>query len=120
MKRNQLFALLIYFGAFLLSDLITFILKNPKNLVLLLNFTLSPLLLVITLYLLKDELNKTVFEKRMSTVRQSIGAIIKWFFIAIIGFIVIAIVTPLFYTSDQDNSMKITQAVPLIIIPFVF
>jgi uncharacterized protein len=112
--------LLIYFGAFLLSDLITFILKNPKKLMLLLNFTLSPLLLVVTLYLLKDDLYKTVFEKRMSTVRQSIGAIIKWFFIAIIGFIVIAIVTPLFYTSNQDNSMKITQAVPLIVIPFVF
>ena len=120
MKRNQVFALLIYFGSFLLSDLITSIFNNPKSLVLLLNFALSPLLLIVTVYLLKEDLNITVFEKSKSTGRQSIRAIIKWFFIAVVGFIVIATVMPLFYTPEEATSMKMTQVAPLIIIPFVF
>lgn len=120
MRRNQVYALLIYFGSILLSDLVSNIFNNPKSLVIVLNFATSPILLMITLYLLKDDLKVTVFEKRKSTIKQSTLAIIKWFFIAIVGFIVIVTVTPLFYTPEVADSMEITKAVPLIVIPFVF
>lgn len=120
MKKNHVYALIIYFGVLLLGDVITLIFNNPRSLVIILNFTLSPLLLLITLYLLRDDIKLMVFEKRKSTVKQSLYAIIKWFFIAIVGFIVIATITPLFYTSEVSNSSKMTQAIPLIVIPFVF
>ncbi|MEI4771914.1 CPBP family intramembrane glutamic endopeptidase [Psychrobacillus sp. FJAT-51614] len=120
MKKNHVYALIIYFGLGLLGDAITLIFNNPRSLVIILNFTLSPLLLLVTLYLLKNDLKVMVFEKGKSTVKQSIYAIIKWFFIAIVGFIVIAIITPLFYTSEVSNSSRMTQAIPLIVIPFVF
>ncbi|MBS4191954.1 CPBP family intramembrane metalloprotease [Bacillus sp. FJAT-49705] len=120
MKKNHVYALIIYFGVGLLGDVITLIFNNPRSLVIILNFMLSPLLLFVTLYLLKDDLKLMVFEKRKSTVKQSIYAIIKWFFIVIIGFIVIATITPLFSTSEVSNSSRMTQAVPLIVIPFVF
>lgn len=120
MKKNQVSALIIYFGVVLLGDVITFIFNNPRSLVVIFNFTLSPVLLLVTLYLLKDDIKQIVFEKRKSTVKQSIYAIIKWFFIAIVGFIVIVTITPLFYTSEVSNSTKMTRVIPLIVIPFVF
>ncbi|WP_409274820.1 lysostaphin resistance A-like protein [Neobacillus sp. SCS-31] len=120
MKKNHVYTLIIYFGVGLFGDLLTFLLNYPRSLVIILNFTLSPFLLLVTLYLLKDDLKEIVFDKRKSTVKQSILAIIKWFFIAIAGFIVIATITPLFYTSEVSNSTKITQAIPLVVIPFVF
>ena len=120
MKRNHVYALIIYFGVGLLGDVITFIFNNPRSLVIILNFTLSPLLLLVILYLLKDDIKQIAFEKSKLTVKQSINAIIKWFFIAIVGFIVIATITPLFYTSEVSTSTKMTQAIPLIVIPFVF
>ncbi|OCA84022.1 hypothetical protein A8F94_14900 [Bacillus sp. FJAT-27225] len=120
MKKKHVYALIIYFGVGVLGDVITFIFNNPRTLVIIFNFALSPLLLLVTLYLLKDDVKHTVFEKRKSTVKQSILAIIKWFFISIVGFIVIATIKPLFYPSEVSNSTRMTQAIPLIVIPFVF
>lgn len=120
MKKNQVIVLLMYFGSILLSDLIAMLFNHSKILVIILNFALFPLLLIVTLYLLKDDLKKPVFEKGKSTVKQLILAIIKYFLIMLVGFIIIVTVAPLFYTSEVEGSMKMTQAVPLIVIPFVF
>ncbi len=80
MKKNHVYALIIYFGVLLLGDVITPIFNDSKSLMNILYFTLFPLLLLVTLYLLKDVINLIVFEKRKSTVIQSIYAIIRLFF----------------------------------------
>lgn len=120
MNKKQRYALVIYFCSMILSDIIAFIFNNPKSLLLIMNLTMFPLLIIVILFLLKDDLKTTVFDKRKFTVKQSIFAICKWFFIVFVGFIVIANITPLFYTPKEDTPLKMTYAVPLMIIPTVF
>ncbi|WP_075618599.1 CPBP family intramembrane glutamic endopeptidase [Paenisporosarcina indica] len=120
MKKNQLYALLIYFGFTLLGTLFKNNFKYADDvLVILFDLVLISTILISVLHLLRNDLKIAAFETKKSTVQKSLLVIIMGVILDIVVTIVIALLpSVVFYTSNENLSdiNTIFKFLPLAII----
>ncbi|MEA3319534.1 MAG: CPBP family intramembrane glutamic endopeptidase [Bacillota bacterium] len=120
-EKKQWIALVIYFGTYIMSDLIDSIYDFSHLTLVTFSFFHFSLLLFLIIYLLKKDLSITVFNKEQASTRKSLLIIFMSLFIIVIGLIIISLLRSLLLSTPNENpTVNILKSFPIMIIPMVF
>ncbi|ART78105.1 hypothetical protein B4U37_19595 [Sutcliffiella horikoshii] len=119
-EKKQWIALVIYFGSYIMSDLLDSIYDFSHLTLVTFSFIHFSLLLFLIIYLLKKDLSITVFNKEQASTRKSLLIIFMSLFIIVIGLIIISILRSLLLSTPNENpTVNILKSFPIMIIPMV-
>lgn len=120
MKKNQVYALLIYFGFTFLGTLFKNSFKYADDvLVMIFDLVVISTILISVLHLLRDDLKITSFETKKTTVKKSIIVIIIGVLLDVLVTILILLLPSVVFYTSNENLADINSAfkyLPLAII----
>ncbi|WP_442598603.1 CPBP family intramembrane glutamic endopeptidase [Neobacillus sp. D3-1R] len=116
MNKKVLLSLLIYFGTYLLFDLIKWVVDFSSFTSAMINLMVPPIVLIIVLYLLKDECKVKLFEKDRASVVKSLLVILGGFIIIVLGQKMISSIPLKALNPGGSNSESLLVTLPMVII----
>lgn len=118
MNKKVLFSIIIYFVIYIFLDLLKLVLEIDPTVRAVMNLIIVPVLLIIVLFLLKDELKNTPFRKKKYSVLTSIFIVIMGFLLLVFGQKVIStiLVKIVHLPAASSNSEALLETIPLLIL----